>query len=220
MKRVAIVPIKQKSERVVGKNFRMVGKKPLYRYLLDRLTNCNFDEVYVDSDSEELRNYCEQMNYQFIERKPELALNTANGNDLLNYHAEIIQAELYFQLFITSPLLKDESINNCIQILSESKTNDSVLTVNSIYTWFWYDGKPVNYNPQILPRSQDAKPIIMETTGLYGITRKALLNRRARIGEKPYFYEVEEFESIDLDNEIDFKYLDYYVHNNFSSSNN
>ena len=220
MKRVAIVPIKQKSERVVGKNFRMVGKKPLYRYLLDRLNNCNFDEVYVDSDSEEIRNYCEQMNYRFIERKPELALNTANGNDLLNYHAEIIQAELYFQLFITSPLLKNESINNCIQILSESKTNDSVLTVNSIYTWFWYDGKPVNYNPQILPRSQDAKPLMMETTGLYGITRKALLNRRARIGDTPYFYEVEEFESIDLDNEIDFKYLDYYVQNNFSSSNN
>ena len=32
--------------------------------------------------------------------------------------------------------------------------------------------KPINYKPKILPRSQDAKPIIQETTGLYGIKRR------------------------------------------------
>ena len=57
MKTVAIIPIKKNSKRVPGKNFRKIKGKPLFRYLLDKLNNCNFDEVYVDSDSQEIENY-------------------------------------------------------------------------------------------------------------------------------------------------------------------
>ena len=60
MKTVAIVPIKKKSERVVGKNFRLVGGKPLYQHLLDKLNHSLFDEIYIDSDSEELWEYSKQ----------------------------------------------------------------------------------------------------------------------------------------------------------------
>ena len=118
---------------------------------------------------------------------PKLALDSANGNDLLNYHAKIINADIYFQLFVTAPLLKIETINKCISLLKKSKTYDSILTVNKIYSWFWFKGKPVNYEPRILPRSQDAKPIIQETTGLYGITKKSLIKRKCRIGYNPKF---------------------------------
>ena len=51
----------------------------------------------------------------------------------------------------------------------------------------------------------------METTGLYGITQKALFENRARIGDKPYFYEVSDAEAIDLDKEIDFEYLNFFM---------
>lgn len=219
MKTVAIIPIKQKSERVPGKNLRLVGEKPLYQYLLDKLSSCNFDEIFIDSDSEEIKEYSQRRGYQFIQRKPELSENTASGNDLLNYHTEIIEADCYFQLFVTSPLLKTETINNCIEILQNNQKYDSIFTTKSIYTWFWFDGQPVNYNPRILPRSQDAKPVIMETTGLYGIKRQSLLKNKARIGQSPYFYEVTDAEAIDLDNEFDFNLLEFYVQKYFSSPN-
>jgi CMP-N-acetylneuraminic acid synthetase len=218
MKTVAIVPIKSKSERVQGKNFRLVGGKPLFHYLLDKLKSSNFDEVFIDSDSEEIRDYSQNMGYQFIQRKPELSKNSANGNDLLNYHAEIIEADYYFQLFVTSPLTKVETINNCIDILHTNRQHDSILTTRSIFTWFWFEGKPVNYNPYVLPRSQDAKPITMETTGLYGISRQALIKKKARIGQTPYFYEVSDEEAIDLDNEFDFQFLEFYVQKHLSCS--
>ena len=63
MKTVAIVPIKKKSERVVGKNFRLVGGKPLYQHLLDKLNHSLFDEIYIDSDSEELWEYSQTKGY-------------------------------------------------------------------------------------------------------------------------------------------------------------
>ena len=89
----------------------------------------------------------------------------------------------------------------------EIKNHDSILTSNEIYSWFWFNKKPVNYKPKILPRSQDAKPIVIETTGLYGIKSKALKKYKCRIGKKPYFYMVNKKESLDLDTEEDFKIL-------------
>ena len=43
------------------------------------------------------------------------------------------------------------------------------MTVRSLYTWFWFNNRAINYDPRILPRSQDAKPVVVETTALYGI---------------------------------------------------
>ena len=177
MKIVAIIPIKTNSVRIKNKNFKLINKIPLYRYLLDKLKESDFDEIYVDSDSAKIRNYCNKMGYKFILRKPYLAKNNANGNDLLNYHGKIISADVYFQLFVTAPLLKVDTINKCISIMKSKKNYDSILTSKSVYTWFWFKKKPVNYSPRILPRSQDAKPLVFETTGLYGIRRKILLKK-------------------------------------------
>ena len=214
---VAVIPIKKKSTRVKNKNFRLINKKPLYRYLLDNLKFCNFDEVYVDSDSKEIEEYCKRANYNFIKRLPKLARDSASGNDVLNYHQSVVDADYFFQLYITAPLLKVKTINDCIKILKTNKKIDSIFTIRKIHSWFWFDDRPINYNPKKLPRSQDAKPVIQETTGLYGIKKNTLKKMKCRIGKKPFMYEVEEDEAIDLDEEKDFKYLEYYVKNIYSS---
>ena len=211
MKIVAIIPIKSKSERVRGKNFRKIKGKPLYRYLLDKLKKCDFDEIYVDSDSKEIAKYCTENKFKYIKRLSKLAKNNANGNDLLNYHQKLIKADCYFQLFVTSPLIKVSSINQCIRIMRKNKNYDSIFTIKKIFSWFWNKKNPVNYNPKILPRSQDATPVIQETTALYGIRAESLKARKCRIGNKPYMFELEDSEVIDLDNEVDFQYLKYYV---------
>jgi len=206
---VAIVPIKKKSKRVPGKNFIKINGIPLYQILLKKLIKCNFDKIYVDSDSEIIRKFCKKNGLFFIKRLPHLAKDNANGNDLLNYHQKIIKADYYFQVFITAPLMSIKTVNKCINILLRRKNYDSILTIQSIYSWFWFNKKPINYKPKLLPRSQDAKPVIIETTGLYGITSKALKKIKCRIGKTPYFFEVPNKESLDLDNKKDFEYLKF-----------
>ena len=196
MKIVAIIPIKSNSKRIPGKNFKIVKGKPLYRYLLDKLDKTNFDEIYIDSDSKEIEKYCKQKGFNFIKRLNYLRKDNANGNDLLNYHSTIIKADIYLQLFITSPLLKISTINKCISILKKNKKYDSIFTIKKIHSWFWFKNKPVNYKPKILPRSQDAKPIIQETTGIYGIKKNTIKKVKCRIGNRPYLLEVGDEESI------------------------
>tara|TARA_B100000029_G_scaffold477734_1_gene523093 strand:+ start:152 stop:826 length:675 start_codon:yes stop_codon:yes gene_type:complete len=220
LKVVAFIPIKSISRRIKRKNFRTVKNKPLYAHFLNKLNKCRFDDVFVDTDSKEIIKFCKKNKINFIKRLPELASDNANGNDLLNHHSKIIDADIYFQLFITAPLLKISTINKCIKILKNNKKYDSIFTAQKIYSWFWFKNQAVNYSPKILPRSQDAKPIIQETTGLYGIRKKTLKKQKCRIGKKPYLYFVNKNEALDLDTEEDFRYLRYYVSKNLHSRKN
>ncbi len=213
MKVICIVPIKKKSKRIKGKNFKVIAGKPLYSYLLDKLKLCNFDEVYIDSDSNEIKKYALKNNYRFINRLKKLSKDSANGNHLLNYHSSIIKADLYFQLFVTAPLLSIANINRCISKLKNSKKNDSIFTIVKDYSYCWFNGRSINYKNNTLPRSQDLNPIITETTGLYGIKKDALKKRKCRIGYKPIMYEISPYEAIDINNKVDLLFLDNFIKN-------
>ena len=55
MKIVAFVPIRLNSKRVIGKNLKLLGKKPLMCYILDTLVSVDLiDEVYVYCSQEEI----------------------------------------------------------------------------------------------------------------------------------------------------------------------
>ena len=203
----ATIPIKSNSTRVKNKNFRLLGNKPLYQYIIDHCIQAEcFDDIYVDTDSAEINRYCVENQVVCITRKPELTLDTANGNDVFHYDIDFIgHYDFYFQLYATAPFLKPETIRDCVDKLTHSSKHDSILTATEEYGWFWHNDQPVNYQPNILPRSQDATPVVKETTGLYGISKRAYDRYRCRVGATPYFYIIRDRkECIDLDTYEDF----------------
>jgi len=214
MKVCATIPIKSNSTRVKNKNFRLLGDKPLYQYIIDHCIQAEcFDDIYVDTDSHEINSYCTKNQVVCISRKPELTLDTANGNDVFHYDIDFIgHYDFYFQLYATAPFLKPETIRECVNKLTHSSKHDSILTATEEFGWFWYKDQPVNYQPNILPRSQDATPVIKETTGLYGISKRAYDRYRCRVGATPYFYIIRDRkECIDLDTYEDFKEAEGYA---------
>ena len=214
MKVAATIPIKSNSTRVKNKNFRLLGDKPLYQYIIDHCIQAEcFDDIYVDTDSPEINSYCTENQIICIKRKPELTLDTANGNDVFHYDIDFIgHYDFYFQLYATAPFLKPESIRDCVDKLTHSSKHDSILTATEEYGWFWHKDQPVNYQPNILPRSQDATPVIKETTGLYGISKRAYDRYRCRVGATPYFYIIRDRkECIDLDTLDDFNIAEEYI---------
>ncbi len=200
------IPIKNNSSRVPNKNLRLLRGIPLYRYALDTVINSKvFDDVFIDTDSEDVKNYCIEKNINIIDRDPKLLKDSANGNDLLEHWVDIKpNYDVYFQVFVTSPFLTSNTLKDCVNIMKTNSLGDSVFTVIEDYTWYWFNGKPVNYNPKLLPRSQDAKPIIKETTSLYGISKEGFNKTKSRIGESPQIYVVDEIEGTDIDTEFDF----------------
>lgn len=208
---VGVVPIKSVSQRVRGKNFRPLDGRPLFHYILESARHAGLDQVFVNTDDAGAAEYARAQGMGVIDRPAYLSADTANGNDLLLYDASQVAAAIYVQLFATAPFLSAETIRNAVTILKEDRACDSVFTVNTIYSWFWFDGQPVNYDPQVLPRSQDAKPVIRETTGLYAIRRESLLARKCRIGSSPRQLIVNEIEGLDIDTEFDFRFGEFLL---------
>ena len=200
------IPIKERSERVPGKNFRTLGERPLYQFIIiNCLSAACFDDVYVDTNSAKVATYAKEMGCKIIDRDPELATADANGNDLLVRHAEMFpQYSYYFQAFATAPFLLATTIRACVDTLHIRQGIDSVLTAIQRPGWFWCNGQPVNYYPGVLPRSQDAVQVVQETTGFYGIKAAALKRYKCRIGARPEFRMVSEREAFDIDSEEDF----------------
>lgn len=209
----AFIPIKSESKRVPRKNFRMFAGAPLYTYILSAAAHANcFNAVFVDTDSQEIKEYAARLGIQVIDRKPELAEDTANGNDLLVYHAGLDPSfDILVQLFATAPLLQAKTIRSCVQVLQENKGYDSIFTATEEYGWFWFQDQPVNYRPSVLPRSQDATPLVKETTGLYGIYREVCEKYRSRVGARPYAYIIPTEQALDIDTDFDFKYAEAFA---------
>ena len=57
-------------------------------------------------------------------------------------------------------------------------------------------------------RTQDLPPIYEENSCIYVFTRETLKNKRNRIGERPYLFEIERSEAFDIDEELDFLLAD------------
>lgn len=211
MKTACFIPIKSNSERVPGKNFRLLNGKKLYEYICEHVKEAGvFDDIYIDTNSDEIRLYATRQGFQVIERKEELAKNTANGNDLLLAHfTSYPDYDYYFQAFATAPYLQPETIRHCFGKLISSNEYDSCFTATKHYGFFWMNENPVNYRPEILPRTQDMAPVFEESTGLYGISRESLKRYQCRIGRKPYLHPVNKFEAVDINTEEDLKIAEY-----------
>ncbi len=207
MKIACFVPIKSYSERIPGKNLKLLNEKPLYHYLCEHIKEADvFDDVYVDTNNKDVADFAVSLGFKVIQRKEELASNTANGNDLLNYHFETFPFyDYYFQLFVTAPFLRPETIKECVNIFYDNTKYDSCFTATRNFGFYWMNNIPVNYRPGILPRSQNLTPLIEETTGLYGISREALRKYKCRIGICPYIKIIDKFEAVDINTEDDFK---------------
>lgn len=211
MRTACFIPIKEQSERVPGKNLRLLCGKKLYSYIIDNTIKANcFDCVYIDTNSAEIREYCIGLDVEVIERATHLATNDANGNDLLVYHKnKFPDYDFYFQLFATAPFLQSSTIKACYDALTSTTVYDSCFTASENKSFYWFNDLPVNYRPNILPRSQDMVPVYEETTGLYGICHESLEKYSSRIGKKPYIHKVDKFESIDINNEEDLKIAEF-----------
>ena len=208
-------PIKYYSSRVPNKNFTEIGGVPLYERtfnLIQELKSSINDvfglDFYVDTDCFNIESQhpmlesMQKSGIKYIKRDSELAKDTSSGDDLLRHHIEMYpDYDIYCQLYITCPFQRADSIKDSLgNLIYNLDRYDSTFLVHENYTWYWYDNKPINYTPGKLLRSQDALPVINETTGFYAITKKAWEKTQCRIGERPYMHPVSFLESVDIDN--------------------
>jgi CMP-N-acetylneuraminic acid synthetase len=215
----ALVPMRHHSQRVPGKNFRSLDGRPLYAHILATLQSVSeIDHILVDTDSPEIE---EGIKHNFpvvqcVSRPENLRADTVPMNEILMYDTSLVQSDFFLQTHSTNPLLKAETISKAIQtLLAQYPAYDSLFSVTRFQSRFWDGlGRAVNHNPNVLLQTQDLPPIYEENSCLYLFTRETLSEKRNRLGDRPYLFEIDADEAWDIDEEIDFKLVDLLIQAN------
>lgn len=204
MKTVAFVPIKMQNERLPGKNVKeLMDGHPLIQNILETLLSVNeIDERYVYCSDPQIQKYLPD-GIRFLQRNQYLDLQTTSFNEVLLSFSNDIGADIYILAHATAPFISCESIKKGIAAVKSGK-HDSALAVERIQEFLWKDGRPINYDPAYIPRTQDLQPYYKETCGLYIYTSDLMKQRHRRVGDKPYLIEVSKIEACDINDADDF----------------
>ena len=169
------------------------------------------DEVVVSSDCDNMLKTAKQLGVTVVKREEYYCSNQVPMNEVYEHLAKNIDCKHVVYLHVTSPLLTDKSLKKAIEQYLASEDNfDCLATVEELQKYLWHDGKPVNYNPSRHPRSQDLPVYHALNFAVNIITRKKMIDKKSIVYGKINAFALDEIESIDVDNEIDFRIAEYF----------
>jgi len=213
---VALVPMRHHSQRVPGKNYRVLAGKPLYQHIIETLLAVpEISAVVVDTDSDPvmdgLRKHFPQV--QIINRPEHLRADDVPMNHILIHDTDEIPADFYLQTHSTNPLLKPETVSRAINLfLADYPSRDSLFSVTRLQTRLYdKDGNAINHNPKELIQTQDLPPVYEENSCIYIFNRANLAAKRHRISDHPLMFEVAVDEAWDIDEELDFAICNFLL---------
>lgn len=200
---VAFVPAKSSSERVVNKNTRPFNGEPFFLFTINKLLQCEFiDEVYIDSDSEEIVHQGVRAGARPFLRDKVLATNKTDGNKLFLNEIKAVEADICIQHLCTSPFILKDTIREAVDILRTGRNHDSVVLARKEKQYLWRDQKPA-YRIDPIPNSSTLPDTIIEAMGLYVIKRDVALKTGRRIGKRPKLLFGKPIELVDVNTEAD-----------------
>ena len=201
--------IKENSERLPDKNFLELGDKPLFKHLLDELDG---EEVFIDTDSYMLYSRLKNSNVTCYMRDEKFVELETSGdfkvspvllmieNFLDNYVDN--ENEIIVTPHVTSPFIKLSTIQHACHFLDEF---DTVQACTEHKEFAYFNGKPVNFDTNVVQKTQDLKPVIMGNGAFFIFTKKTFKENKNRTGKYPYFYPLTFPESIEIDDKEDWK---------------
>jgi len=218
---VAIVPIRHNSQRVPGKNYRLLGNIPLYQYILNTLISSNVNNIIIDTDSPTIidglkSTYPSLIDSQkiIISKRPiDLCKPTVSMNDIIDSiffrMPEILTLDtIVLQTHVTNPFLTINTINNAITMFVNSpdvSKSNSMVSVTKYQHRLWSsDGTPVNHNPKDLIQTQDLPKLYEENSNFYIFRVNSFYLNHNRLGTSVIFFELDFLEAWDIDTEQDF----------------
>tara|TARA_R110001592_G_scaffold63586_2_gene194998 strand:+ start:3081 stop:4382 length:1302 start_codon:yes stop_codon:yes gene_type:complete len=206
VKVVAFLPVKGSSSRIENKNTKLLDGKPLFLHTLEKLISCDFiDEVYLDTESDQIINFASEMDCNVLRRDEGLASNLTDGNKLFMNEVRQVHADIYIQILCTSPFISIETIRAGISAISGgSEDFDSAVLVRKDKFYLWEKGTPA-YDVENIPNSVDLPERTVETMGLYIVKRDAAIKSGRRVGFKPFMLEAKALEAVDVNWPDDFE---------------
>ena len=216
---IAIVPMKEISERLPSKNLRVLNGQPLFFWTLKALRFAKkVDKIILTTDSELIAELATKNIPDVIVhfRPAELIGNDITANALIkdvldNYFPE---EKNFLFTHVTNPLVKSDTYDIAIDAFEMLNTFDSLLGVTKHqFRLYNRKGEAINHDPRVILPTQLLEPLYEDNSCMY-IFSRGTFEKFGRVGEHPFFFEMKKTESIDIDTLEDFELAERIMQTN------
>ncbi|MCG3683489.1 cytidylyltransferase domain-containing protein [Aliarcobacter butzleri] len=215
------------SKGVKNKNIKELNGKPLIAYTIEQAKASGlFEHIVISTDSDDIANIAKQHGAEvFFKRSSEIASDTAGKLDVIK-DAFKRSEEHYNKTFdylidldATAPLRIVEDIINSFKQFKQNDNDNLITAMPSRRSPYFNlveqdkDGK-VYLSKKLdnsIVRRQDAPKSYDMNASIYIWKRDIILNENSIFLEKTGLYVMPEERSIDIDNELDFKFVEFLM---------
>lgn len=205
---LAVIPARGGSKGIPRKNVRILKGKPLISYAIEAARNSRYiSKVVVSTDDDEIASIANKYGAEVVLRPENLASDEVPLDPVI-YDAiqKVEDKDGVFDIVITiqptSPLLKTETINKVIQALI-TNDYDTVLTAVDDRHLSWTKEGDYFLPKYTKRKNRQYLPSEFRETGAVLASKRSVITPESRIGKNVSLYEVDKYESVDIDSPMD-----------------
>lgn len=219
---LAIIPARGGSKGVPRKNIRELDGKPLISYTIEEAKKSKYiDRIIVSTDDEEIsdisKKFCAEVPYL---RPKELAQDNSSTVDCIVHMLNWLKEnENYIPDYVcllqcTSPLRTFKDIDGTIEKMISTDMDGAVSVCEAEVNPYWtnvFEGDKLNYfieEGKWITRRQNLPKVYSLNGSVYVIKTNILLDKKTFETENITGYIMSTENSIDIDDEIDFKFAE------------
>lgn len=216
MEFTAVIPVRMGSTRVKNKNIKPFAGSNLLQIKIDQLKEVKrINQIIVSSDSDEMLDLARKSNVIAMKRPAEYCDEVSRSfNEVVRYIAtEQVKTEIMMWTPCVCPLVSASKITEGIELFQEILSGkidaDSVASAALIKEYLFDEKGPVNFSIEHHVPSQKLPNWHYITNGFFIAHREDMAKWGFVYGPHPYLCEVNKFEAIDIDDDIDFAMAEF-----------
>ena len=218
------------SKGVKNKNIKILNGKPLIAHTIKQAKQSElFEHIVISTDNDNIANISKKYGAEvFFKRNEELASDTAGKLEVIK--DAFVRSEEYYatkfdyliDLDATAPLRNVDDIKNSFAKFLQNN-NDNLITAMPSRRSPYFNIVEVDKNGKVtlsktinnsITRRQDTPKSYDMNASIYIWKRDIILNEKSLFLENTGLYIMPEERSIDIDNEIDFEFVEFLMEKN------
>jgi N-acylneuraminate cytidylyltransferase/CMP-N,N'-diacetyllegionaminic acid synthase len=216
----ALIPARGGSKGLKRKNIRDFLGKPLIAWTIEQALSCKYiDKVVVSTEDDEIARIAIEYGATVPFLRPlDIATDSAKAIDVILHAIKWFKSnnnwncDMLALLQPTSPLRTSQHLEESIELLFNKNAQAIVSVCETDHHPFWSNILPENgfmkdfLRPDIVDKNRQDLPKYYRLNGsIYLAYCDYIINNLGFFGENTYSYIMKVNESVDIDNEIDFK---------------
>lgn len=212
----AVIPVRAGSTRIKDKNIKPFAGSSLLEIKIEQLKRISeINEIIVSSDSRYMLKLAQKHGVKALERPYEYCdEKTKTFGETVQYIAENnVKSKVMMWAPCVCPCIADKTINEGISIfknvIRDGLPYDSIVSAVLFKEYLFDEKGPINFTIKNHVPSQQLPNWHYIVNGFFIANTSDMNKWKFVYGSRPFLYELNKIEGIDIDNQEDFEYAEY-----------